>query len=452
MLQTETSEGWAQQLKRYSRRIRRGNVLLANGRLRRLIGMTLEAEGCQVPVGQRCMIVNAHRQIEAEVVGFDSEKTFLIPLDDFHGITPGAHVIPKPKAADVQVGDALLGRVIDGLGNPLDGKGPVESDERVPLYDRPLNPLHRKPVTESLDVGVRAINAFTTIGQGQRIGLFAGSGIGKSVLLGMMTRFTEADVIVVGLIGERGREVQEFVDHTLGEQAMRRAVVVASPADTSPIHRIHAAERATVIARHFRDRGQRVLLLMDSLTRYAQAEREIALAVGEPPATKGYTASVFSKLSDLVERSGNGAGTGSMTSVYTVLVEGDDHNDPVADAARSFLDGHIVLSRELAEAGIYPAVDVESSISRVMSGLITPRHRELVGDFIRVYAAYQQNRDLITVGAYAPGSDPLIDEAIARRPAMLDCIRQQQGHCVSLAESIEALASVLQHDGETASG
>lgn len=443
MLQTRTASEWNEQLKRYARRFSAATQLVAHGRLRRSVGMTLEAEGCQLPIGRRCRIVNAGFEVEAEVVGFDGERTFLIPLGECQGITPGAEVIPILHEHRVGVGPALLGRVIDGLGRPLDGRGPVDYEARVMEDAAVDNPMNRIAVTEPLDVGIRSINSLTTIGQGQRIGLFAGSGVGKSVLLGMMTRFTHADVIVVGLIGERGREVQEFIHNTLGPEALQRAVVVASPADTSPVHRVHAAERATAIARYFRDQGQRVLLLMDSLTRYAQAHREIALAVGEPPATKGYTASVFAKLSELVERAGNATSGGTLTSIYTVLVEGDDHNDPVADSARSFLDGHIVLSRSLAEAGVYPAVDVEASISRVMPALITPEHRQLAAQFVRLHSAYEQNRDLITVGAYSGGSDPLVDQAIASRPQMLRFLSQDMGEQVLLGDALRDMQAVL---------
>lgn len=437
---------WRSVLRRYRERLDPGLPFHACGRLKRLVGMTLEAEGCRAPVGMRCLVIDEASQIEAEVVGFDGQRTFLVPLDDYRGITPGARVVPRSGRHLVEVGRPLLGRVIDGLGRPLDDRGPPGCERRVPLVDPPDHPLNRLPVDQPLDVGVRSINALLTLGQGQRMGLFAGSGIGKSVLLGMMTRFTAADVIVVGLIGERGREVKEFVDRTLGPAALTRAVVVASPADTSPLQRIQAAWRATAIARDFREQGLRVLLLMDSLTRFAQAQREIGLAIGELPATKGYTPSVFAQLSDLVERSGNGAGPGTLTAIYTILVEGDDQSDPIADCARSHLDGHIVLSRDLAEAGIYPAVSVESSISRVMNDLVDENHRQLAAAFARLHAVYEQSRDLITVGAYQAGSDRLIDEAMARRPAMLDFLSQNMNQPVPFHQSRSELASVLQFE------
>ena len=416
--------GIEEQFRVFAERVRQNDKLIATGRLRRLVGMTLEAEGCRVPVGSRCLVVSEQCRVEAEVVGFDGDRTYLVPLDDFRGITPGARVIPQATGYEVGVGPRLLGRVIDGVGRPLDGRGAIEYERRIPLHERPPNPLHRRPVDRPLDVGVRSINALLTVGQGQRVGLFAGSGFGKSVLLGMMTRFTEADIIVVGLIGERGREVKEFIDRSLGPEAMRRAVVVVSPADTSPVHRIHAAWLATAIARDFRNQGKRVLLLMDSLTRFAQAQREIALAIGEPPATKGYTPSVFAKLSELVERSGNGPGQGTLTAFYTVLVEGNDPSDPVADSARSLLDGHITLSRQLAEAGIYPAIDIDASISRVMNDIVPAEHQQLAMQFAHIHSTYQQNRDLIAVGAYEHGTDPVIDQAIGHHPGMLAFLRQ----------------------------
>ncbi|HTQ36793.1 MAG TPA: FliI/YscN family ATPase, partial [Steroidobacteraceae bacterium] len=321
------------------------------GRLTRMVGLTLEALGCQAAVGDRCTVLTGgSASLEAEVVGFAGERLYLMPTGDLHGVKPGARVIPRPGAGHVRVGVELLGRVIDGAGEPLDGRGPLYLDERARLTGTPMNPLARAPIERPLDVGVRAINALLTVGRGQRIGLFAGSGVGKSVLLGMMARYTEAEVIVVGLIGERGREVKEFIEKILGEQGRARAVVVAAPADAPPLLRLHGAWTATAIAEYFRDQGRNVLLIMDSLTRFAQAQREIGLAIGEAPVTKGYPPSVFARLPQLVERAGNaGMQQGSITAFYTVLTEGDDQQDPIADAARAILDGHIVLSRRLAE-------------------------------------------------------------------------------------------------------
>jgi flagellum-specific ATP synthase len=384
--------------------------------------------------------------IEAEVVGFAGEKLYLMPTGPIRGIGPSARVIPTGRSYEAAVGDGMLGRVIDGAGMPLDGKGPLETSARIPLAGRPINPMARRPIREPLDVGVRAINTLLTVGRGQRMGLFAGSGVGKSVLLGMMTRFTTADVIVVGLIGERGREVKEFIENILGEEGMTRAVVVAAPADATPVMRLHGAALATSVAEYFRDQGRDVLLLMDSLTRYAQAQRELALAIGEPPATKGYPASVFAKLPQLVERAGNGdVGGGSITAFYTVLTEGDDQQDPIADSARAILDGHVVLSRRLAEAGHYPAIDIEASISRAMTEITDTEHQQAARGFKRIYSTYQQNRDLISVGAYVKGSNPQIDEAIRLYPSLTDFLQQGIDEPVDFEQSMHDLTAVMEN-------
>jgi len=353
-------------------------------------------------------------------------------------------VRPLARSGDLPVGMALLGRVIGADGIALDGEGALESDEHAQLKSAPINPMARKPIDAPLDVGVRAINALLTVGRGQRIGLFAGSGVGKSTLLGMMTRYTNADVVVVGLIGERGREVKEFVEQTLGKEGRRRAVIVAAPADAPPLKRLRGAQYATAIAEWFRDRGQRVLLLMDSLTRYAQAQREIALAIGEPPATKGYPPSVFGMLPALVERAGNDAeGKGSITAFYTVLTEGDDYrHDPIADASRAILDGHIVLSRDLAESGHYPAIDIEASISRVMPQVVAREHLQAAQRFRQVYSAYSKQRDLIAVGAYQKGSDPQVDLAIEMWPTLRDFLQQEVDEPMTLEVAVERLAAI----------
>ncbi len=417
---------------------------VVEGKLVRMVGLTLEAVGCSAPVGGRCQVIGADgRAIEAEVVGFAGERLFLMPTGDLHGLTAGARVVPVGSKLSVPVGEGLLGRVIDGAARPLDGRGPLEAQARVPLSGRPLNPMARPPIREPLDVGVRAINALLTVGRGQRLGLFAGSGVGKSVLLGMMTRFTGADVTVVALIGERGREVKEFVEGILGPEGMRRAVVVATPADHPPLMRLHGAWVATSIAEWFRDRGLDVLLLMDSLTRFAQAQREIALAIGEPPATKGYPPSVFARLPQLVERAGTGDRGGSITAFYTVLTEGDDHNDPIADAARAILDGHVALSRELAEAGHYPAIDVEGSISRAMNEITDRDHQGAARRFRELYSLYRRNRDLISVGAYERGNDPRLDEAVSMHPRLMEFLRQGQDERVPYTESVSALKALL---------
>ncbi|OAH99529.1 EscN/YscN/HrcN family type III secretion system ATPase [Methylomonas methanica] len=442
----DRSDVWLARLQPYRERLAADPLeLVVEGKLSRMVGLTLEAEGCRAAIGSLCQVITkSGKIITAEVVGFGGSRLFLMPTGDTHGLEPGCRVIPMGKNSLASVGFGLLGRVLDGAGNPLDSKGPLDTDAKVSLAGVTINPLSRKPIREALDVGVRAINAILSVGRGQRMGLFAGTGVGKSVLLGMMTKFTNADVVVVGLVGERGREVNEFVLKILGEEGLRRAVVVASPADDSPLMRVHGALLATSIAEYFRDQGLDVLLLMDSLTRYAQAYREIALAIDEPPATKGYPPSVFAKLPQLVERAGNGdEGGGSITAFYTVLAEGDDTNDPIADAARGVLDGHVVLSRSLAESGHYPAIDIEASISRVMPDIIEPEHLQMARDLRRLYSTYQQNKDLISVGAYRPGADPRIDKAIEKNPAIMDFLQQSMDESVDLSRSLSELAQLL---------
>ena len=441
------------------------NALLQSGHLTRINGLVMEASGLKLPLGSSCRILPAGGSpIEAEVVGFNGERLFLMPSEDVYGLSPGARVValetpsPAPRVGQARVarrravdrakllpvGDALLGRVIDGAGRPLDRHGPLLADTLRPLQGRPVNPMTRAPIEQSLDVGVRAINSLLTVGRGQRMGLFAGSGVGKSVLLGMMARYTEAEVIVVGLIGERGREVKEFIEQILGEEGLHRAVVVAAPADVSPLMRLQGAAYATSIAEHFRDQGRHVLLIMDSLTRYAMAQREIALAIGEPPVTRGYPPSVFARLPQLVERAGNGAdGGGSITAFYTVLTEGDDPQDPIADAARAILDGHIVLSRSLADAGHYPAIDIEQSISRAMVNLITPTHFEQIRQFKQLYSRYQRSRDLISVGAYAAGADPLLDQAIKFYPVFEAFLQQPLSEQADYEHSLDGLFMIF---------
>ncbi|WP_025821643.1 flagellar protein export ATPase FliI [Shewanella marina] len=409
---------------------------VAQGQLVRVVGLTLEASGCRAPVGSLCAIETMAGELVAEVIGFDDQLLYLMPIEELRGVLPGAKVTPLGEQTGLPVGLSLLGRVLDGNAVPLDDKGPLRAETQTGRYSQAINPLSRRAISQPLDVGVRAINAMLTVGIGQRMGLFAGSGVGKSVLLGMMTRGTNADIIVVGLVGERGREVKEFIEEILGEQGRARSVVVAAPADTSPLMRLRACETSTRIAEYFRDLGYNVLLLMDSLTRYAQAQREIALAVGEPPATKGYPPSVFAKLPKLVERAGNGGGSqGSITAFYTVLTEGDDQQDPIADASRAILDGHIVLSRQLADSGHYPAIDVEASISRVAPMVIDTEHLESMRKVKQCYSLYQQNRDLISIGAYSQGSDPRIDNAIRLQPAMNAFLRQTMSDAVSFDDS-----------------
>ncbi len=443
--EAQRASRWCGRIAAYRTRAERPVGLDVEGRLTRMVGLTLEAIGCPAAIGGRCMVVNPDgSRVEAEVVGFSGEKLFLMPIGDLQGLAPNARVIPTRRVCEAPAGPGLLGRVLDGAGQPLDSRGPLDIEARVPLTGRPINPLGRSPIREPLDVGVRAINALLSVGRGQRMGLFAGSGVGKSVLLGMMTRYTNADVIIVGLIGERGREVVEFVQNILGEDGMARAVVVATPADTSPLMRMHGAMLATSIAEYFRDQGLQVLLLMDSLTRFAQAQREIALAIGEPPATKGYPPSVFAKLPQLVERAGNGdVNGGSITAFYTVLAEGDDQNDPIADAARAILDGHIVLSRELAESGHYPAIDIEASISRAMTEITDTAHMQAARRFKQLYSTYRRHRDLISVGAYQKGADPRIDEAIAYQPRLVEFLQQNLHEPVPLVDSLDDLDRLI---------
>lgn len=419
--------------------------LIIEGRLTRSVGMTLEVEGTYASIGSRCHIHSlVHGAVEAEVVGFNGDRLFLMPIGDVQGLEPGAKVTPVPGGIQVGVSESMLGRVLDGTGKPLDGKPPVVCEDKVPLQGYKINPLARSQIDKPLDVGIKAINALLTLGEGQRIGLMAGTGVGKSVLLGMMTRFTEADIVVVGLIGERGREVNDFVRNNLGDEGLKRAVVIATPADVSPLMRMHGAMLATAIAEYFRDQGKKVLLLMDSLTRFAQAQREIALAVGEPPASKGYPPSVFAKLPQLVERAGNGLNNGgSITAIYTVLAEGDDHADPVVDSARGVLDGHILLSRDIADSGRYPAIDVESSISRLMIDIVPKEQINLARRFKQIYSNYQKNIDLINVGAYRQGSDKEIDLAISKQPAFNHFLSQDIYEKFTIDESVESLKAIL---------
>ena len=414
------------------------------GRLVRVVGLTLEAVGVKAHIGSQCLVETTQGDLLAEVVGFAQEITYLMPEESLRGVLPGARVLPISTKLHLPLSMNLLGRVINGIGKPLDGKGPISTDENYKIDNSPINPLSRRAITEPLDVGVRSINSFITVGKGQRMGLFAGSGVGKSVLMGMMTRGTTADVIVVGLVGERGREVKEFIEEILGEEGRSRSVVVAAPADNSPLMRLKGCESAVQISEYFRDQGLNVLLLLDSLTRYAQAQREIALAVGEPPATKGYPPSVFSKLPQLVERAGNGGdGQGSITAFYTVLTEGDDLQDPIADAARAILDGHIVLSRELADAGHYPAVDIEGSISRVMPMVTSSEHQNLARQLKQIYSLYQQNKDLIAIGAYTKGNDPRIDQAINVLPVINFFLQQQIQEVIPYEQSIQQLQEII---------
>lgn len=411
----------------------------------RSVGLLVEAQGIKVGLGSICWLV-ADRPVPLEVVGFDGDRCFLMPLVGAHGIRPGTLIRVPTRTSDVSelpATDEMLGRVVDGMCHPIDGLGDFSAVHPV-IANKPINPLMRHPIDQEIDLGVRAINALLTVGRGQRVGLFAGSGVGKSVLLGMLARFVQADVVVVGLIGERGREVQEFIRENLGE-GLARSVVVACPADDSAALRLRGARLATTIAESFREEGRNVLLLMDSLTRVAQAQREIGLAMGEPPSTRGYTPSSFAALPKLVERAGTGASAnaGSITAFYTVLMEEDDFQDPVVDAARAILDGHVVLARELAEQGIYPAIDVGGSISRLMTKLISEEQRVDAVRFRQLWQCYQEQRDLIAIGAYQQGSDPLTDEAIRLYPAMCEFLRQSEHAPIPSGESRYDLEKVF---------
>jgi flagellum-specific ATP synthase len=453
---------WTRYLQDLEARATLQQPLEAVGTLARVAGLVLEAAGVRAPVGSICDVTcEGQTPVTAEVVGFDGDRAFLMPTGEVHGLASGARVSPRPapqapprfgqdnhpwrrsedRGLHLPMGDGLLGRVVDAHGEPMDRMGPLTDVHAEPMLRRSINAMDRDPVRQPLDTGVRAINTMLTVGRGQRIGLFAGTGVGKSVLLGMMARYTAADVIVVGLIGERGREVKEFIEDILGDQGRKRSVVVAAPADAPPLVRMQGAGYATAVAEHFRDKGKHVLLLMDSLTRYAMAQREIALAIGEPPATKGYPPSCFAKLPQLVERSGNGLhGVGSITAFYTVLSEGDDQQDPIADAARGILDGHIVLSRELAESGHYPAIDVERSISRVMTAVATREHQAAARRLRQLLSRVNKARDLIQLGAYAPGHDAELDMAVNLHPQM-SALLQQDMHT---ADTLDASRKHLQ--------
>ncbi len=416
------------------------------GTLVRLVGMTLEARGIMAPLGALCeveSIVGTHR-VQAEVVGFNDQTLFLMPFTEPVGIGPGASVRVIANTSEASLGSALLGRVIDAFGEPLDGGPKPDCSDRLALLGLPLNPMERGPINQVLDVGVKAINGLLTMGRGQRIGLVAGSGVGKSSLLGMITRNTKADVVVIGLIGERGREVQAFIQDVLGPEGRAKSVVVAAPANVSPVMRLKATHLTHVIAEYFRDQGKNVLMLMDSLTRVAHAQREIGLAIGEPPTAKGYPPSVFALLPNLIERTGVGRhGYGAITAIYTVLAEGDDAQDPIVDIARASLDGQVMLARKLADAAHYPAIDLNGSISRVMQNLVPPEDLKLANRVRRLWSLYQQNQDLISVGAYEAGSSAEIDLAIALRPQLEAFLRQDMHEGVDYQRARDGIRELI---------
>lgn len=420
------------------------------GRVAQAVGLVIEGYGPVSSIGEVCEIRSGDGDIgvSAEVVGFRGQRVLLMPLGDVRGIGPDSRIVPHGKPASVPIGDGLLGRVIDGLGRPLDGRGALGPGRAYSLYTEPMNPLHRVRISEPLDLGIRAINGLLTCGKGQKVGVFAGSGVGKSVLLGMMSRYTEADVNVIALIGERGREVKEFLEKDLTAVGLRRSVVIVATSDQPPLVRIRGAFLATAIGEFFRDQGLQVLLLMDSLTRLAQAQREVGLAIGEPPTTKGYPPSVFAMLPRILERVGACAGAGTLTGLYTVLVEGDDLSDPIADAARSTLDGHIVLSRDLARQGHYPAVDVLNSVSRVMPDIAPERHLTYARHLVELVSAYKRAEDLINLGAYKAGTSPRIDLAIRMHDPILGFLRQGMEERVSLPESVDELSGLFDRRNE----
>ncbi len=422
------------------------NPIKVCGKVSQVIGLVVEGHGPCASVGEMCEIyANGHREpLSAEVVGFKTDKVLMMPLEEIRGVGPGCKIVSLGKKADIRVGRGLLGRVIDGMGNPIDGKGPIEFQAEYPIYFSPINPLWRKRVTEVMDLGIRAINALLTCGKGQKMGVFSGSGVGKSVLLGMMAKNTRADVNVIGLIGERGREVREFLEKNLGKEGLDRSVVVVATSDTHPIIRMRAAYVATSIAEYFRDQGSDVLLMVDSLTRFAMAQREVGLSIGEPPTTKGYTPSVFSLMPKLLERVGAVEGKGSITGLYAILVEGNDFDEPIADAARSILDGHIVLSRDLATKNHYPAVDVLNSISRVMIDVVDDEHKGKAGHILNILATYKKAEDLINIGAYVKGSNREVDFAIEMIGRVNTFLMQAIDEKVSFAESRRDLVTLLE--------
>ncbi len=431
-------------LKKFSRAIEDTESIKMSGKVTQVIGLVIESKGPNVSLGELCYIKSRFPNVEpipAEVVGFREGLVLLMPIGEMQGIGPGCEVVAAQKTLQVKVGMELLGRVLDGLGNPMDGKGPILSRTEYPLHAEPPDPLQRPRIKDSLYVGVRAIDGLITLGSGQRIGIMAGSGVGKSTLLSMIARNTEADISVISLVGERGREVRDFIERDLGEEGLKRSVVVVATSDKPALVRIKGAMTATAIAEYFRDQGRRVVLMMDSVTRFAMAQREVGLTIGEPPATRGYTPSVFALLPRLLERAGTSA-RGSITGIYTVLVDGDDMNEPIADAVRSILDGHIVLSRAIAAQNHFPAIDILSSVSRVMTDVVTKEHREAAQHMRALMAVYKEAEDLIHIGAYVKGSSKRIDEAIEKIDAINDFLCQGVFEVTSFEEMRKTLESI----------
>jgi flagellum-specific ATP synthase len=429
---------------RYINAVDKCVMIKPEGRISQVIGLIAEGDSLGLGIGSLCSIINDHgHEIKAEIVGFKKEKALFMPYGDIRGISLGAKIIPISSSPVIGVSDNLLGRIIDGMGDPIDGKGEIEYTEEYNLYGKPMGPMLREPIKEPLDVGVAAINSMITLGKGQRVAIMSGSGVGKSVLMGMMTKHTNADVIVIGLIGERGREVKDFINDTLGEEGLKKSVLVAATSDAAPLVRIRGAYLATTIAEYFRDQGKDVLLMVDSITRFAMSSRDVGLAAGEPPTSRGYTPSFFVQIPILLERAGNMENGGSITGIYTVLVEGDDLNDPVGDTVRSIVDGHIVLSRDLANRGYYPAIDVLASVSRVMRDVSQKEHVAVRDKAVSVLSSYKSAEDMITIGAYINGSDPAVDEAKLLMPGITQFLRQDMHRKVDMAASVEGLKNAM---------
>jgi flagellum-specific ATP synthase len=430
---------------KYENLLSRINPIRINGKVSEIVGLMVEGHGPVASIGDVCgiMPMNGDQPLEAEVVGFRNGKVLLMPLESIQGLSPGCKILSMGRKAGIGVGRGLLGRVIDGLGNPIDNKCPIDFEDEYPIYADPINPLNRGRIKEPMDLGIRSMNALLTCGKGQRMGIFSGSGVGKSVLLGMIALNTKADVNVIGLIGERGREVREFLEKNLGEEGLARSVVVVAASDMHPLIRMRAAYVATTVSEYFRDQGNDVLLMVDSLTRFAMAQREVGLSVGEPPTTKGYTPSVFSLLPKLLERSGIVEGVGSITGLYTILVEGDDFNEPVSDAARSILDGHISLSRDLANKNHYPAIDVLQSISRVMIDIVDKEQKNKANDLLKILATYKKAEDLINIGAYVNGSNHEIDHAIKMIDKVNTFLRQNIDEKIDFVQAKTQLLELL---------
>lgn len=434
---------------RLTRNLASAPAFLHCGKVIGINGAVIEVGGLKLPVGHACHLhLSDGRITEAEVIGFNESTITIMPFENITGVRYDTLVSPKVRGHTAKVGNALLGRIVNALGEPIDGLGDIVTDEYYPYFSDPINPLHRRRIDKVIDVGVRAMNGLMTIGEGQRMGIFAEAGLGKSVLLGMMTKFSSAEVIVVGLIGERGREVKEFIEEILGEAGLKKTVVIAAPADQSPLMKVTAAHYATTAAEYFRNQGKAVLLIIDSITRYAQSYRQMSLSNGEMPTAKGYTPSVFAKLSSLIERSGNGCDqSGSITAFYTVLTEGEDLTDPIAEHVRSLIDGHIILSRELAEEGHFPAIDVERSLSRLMMNLVDIKHAKLALLFKRLVSAYNKNKDMINIGMYHSGSDPYVDAAITHRESIRNYLTQSMSESATLDASLAQLEYLIKQVG-----